>query len=230
MLGALEPRALYVGGNSRNARGKKKLGSHWGGYTNNYIQREALKVVKKFQEKKQVFTQLATSIASDGGVTPILDTSQGDNDTERDGSAIYLDNVQITGYTFSEAQDSANQGSQMLRVLLILDRQPNGTVPTPTDVLEGTGTSSAVNQYVDPQQASERFRVLRDFHLPVDVNRATPFEAYIPLYDTKTEYDSAETGPETNNLFVLTISNIGVGSLETELPRFRWNTKVVYRD
>lgn len=105
----------------------------------------------------------------------------------------------------------------------------NASVPDPTVMLEGTGTPQVVNKYVDPQQASERFRTLRDFRLPVDKNRPSSFEAYIPLYETKTEFESGGTIPINNNIFVLVASNIDVTDT-SDIPRFVWETKVVYRD
>lgn len=209
----------------RNSQARKRLGTSWGGYTGSAVQREALKVIKKMKEKKQHFFQHNSTPDFNGNIQMITNINQGDNDTERDGSAIYLDNLQINGYI------SSNEGSTSAgvigRVLVVLDRQPNGSVTTVSNVLEGSGSANVVNRYIDPQEASKRFRVLRDFKLPVDLNKPTYYDFYCPLYDTKTEYDSGQNIPISNSIFVINVSN----SMDVDgVPNIRWETKVVYRD
>lgn len=200
--------------------------------TSSYVQNEALKIIKRMREKKQKYESSGTpsvGVNDAGTITLLNETNQGDDDTNRDGSAIYLDNIQLNGY-FSPGAPADPPFATVCRVMIFIDRQPNGSAIAPADLLEGTGSAMAVNRFVDAQQASKRIRVLRDKKYVISVNHQMGkyFDFYVPLKELKTEYESGESTPESNAVGVLFISN--VPSETSSTPKVTWESKCVFRD
>jgi len=86
--------------------------------------------------------------------------SLGTDYTNRIGRKITVKSIFIRGYVRTEVSASlgaVNVSSQMVRVIVLLDEQPNGGLPAVTDVLQTSDPAAQLNL-----NNRDRFRVLKD--------------------------------------------------------------------
>ncbi len=86
---------------------------------------------------------------------------QGDDPTDRDGRAYFMQSVMVKGIVFLDIEETAvNPPSDIVvRVLMVHDTQTNGAELTPTDVMNATGLPFLEFRNLD---FTTRFKVLKD--------------------------------------------------------------------
>lgn len=110
-------------------------------------------------EKKYFDTRSAVAVNSATGVvSPSLNLiPQGTSASQRVGNKVTLRNINITLSSFAPISATLGQGDDVLRVILFVDHQCNGTAALPTDILETADYDSFRNM-----AKAERFTVLKD--------------------------------------------------------------------
>lgn len=102
---------------------------------------------------------------STAGVFNLLNgVAQGDDYTNRTGRQIYMDSL---SFLFSAEPNTASTSpnGDILRIILFIDNQANGSTPATTDLLEAAGYLDQYNE-----NNSERFSILLDHMIPLEAN------------------------------------------------------------
>lgn len=164
-----------------------------------YSRRLANGIERKFWD-----VALAWSFDATGEVVQdsLIKIPQGDTQSTRDGLRFTVTSIHIRGYILG----ASDQPSDILRMILYLDRQANGAIAT--EILTAT-TTLAFNDLAN----SSRFLILKDWFVGYNVmasvgNAATFPNQVIPIkYNKKCNIpvfinntDGALTGIKTNNL------------------------------
>lgn len=167
-------------------------------------------------EKKYIDLAQATYTCSTAGsVTYISGTSAGDTDSSRDGRQIFAKSIQVHGIV--QPEDDTTDPCYS-RVLIVLDRQPNGTLATISEIFASPTSTSFMNlNYRD------RFVILAEWSGVIGkVSTAaqsaiagSPTVQHVKLYkdlnDLRITYSgnsSAIADASTNALLLVTIGNI----------------------
>lgn len=112
-------------------------------------------------ELKAVDVEVAPQVNTTGSFNLMNPTVQGTDFVNRIGRKIQMKNFYVRGYVRTEASAGLTTGvntpSQMARMIIFLDNQPNGAVPVVTDLLVDAEPHSHLNL-----NNRDRFRVLVD--------------------------------------------------------------------
>lgn len=153
-----------------------------------------------------------------GTVTALNLVAVGDDNTDRDGRQVHLHSVHIQGVV---RPVDAQSGANFSRLMLIWDSQPNGALPSITDILVSSTSLSGTNL-----NNRERFTILRDKRYEVGGVSDTATQSYtispgmhvineyVKLKGIKTTYSgtTATIGSvSTGALLMVTISNLAAG-------------------
>lgn len=155
-----------------------------------------------------------------GTLIPICIPQTGSDFTNRIGRKIRIRSVFIRGYVSKESgAGTAASGPQLLRMILLVDKQPNGVAATTTEVLKQATSVSQLNL-----NNRERFQVIKDktFILdPFDLSTLTfnrlisPVKVYKKL-NIPVIFNASSTGNisdiNTNALYMMWIGNVAAGS------------------
>ncbi len=97
-----------------------------------------------------------------GATTTVFSPAQGNTLNGRDGNRVVVKSIRFKGslHTTLDADQSTCTTYYQPRIVIFIDRQPNGAVPTVTDVMEATATARPWDL---PNLAfKSRFRILFD--------------------------------------------------------------------
>jgi len=188
-------------------------------------------VVARAGELKGMDTNLDTAIGTiidttntNAGIAVLNLVQPGTGSWNRVGRKIVPSSVRCYGTLTTEFNASATLGNWVgnwIRLIVVWDQQPSGTLPTFADIFGGTvqdGTESS--SVMDPLRYDnmDRFKVLRDVRLTIDPSIAplasgtandlrlqTNFDFMVPLKGVETVY-SGQSAPQT-------IADISTGAL-----------------
>lgn len=109
-------------------------------------------------------------------------TAQGDDDFSRDGNRILLKSININ----SHFQQSGLATSTVVRLLLFIDTQSNGTTPVTSDILQ----SSSIQSNYNHDNVGFRYKILAD--KTINLSSGTAVQKMIQTYrklNFHTQYD-----------------------------------------
>lgn len=169
----------------------------------------------------------------------ILTIPEGNGEEQRVGRKIVIRSIGWRYNVSLPEQVDATQTTDIVRIMLVLDKQCNGAAPAVADVLR-TGAGLTFQSFNNLSNGM-RFTVLHDRVIPINTNagsgrggtdtlafgRKNFNFAFYKKCNIRVEYDnSAATGVITsirsNNLFVLFISKVGLAGVQSKF-RLRFN-------
>ncbi len=167
--------------------------------------KKLLNVERKFKDTKITTTGISTG----GRVDSLVLLSQGDGGSTRDGEQVKFVSILLKYILKIGASASAT----FFRVILVHDKQANGTKASITDYLEDISASDAI---ISPNNLSNkfRFRTLYDrVHSMSGTGNQTIHAKVYKTIDTKVRY-SGNAGDETDlsssNILIMLVSDEGV--------------------
>ncbi len=174
------------------------------------------------------------TITATGNIAPQLFTiPQGDLQSTRDGRKVHLTSVQWQGTIHIDQSVSFNDASDTVRLLMVIDKQTNGSLPAITDLIVNNNWESFKNL-----ENQGRFRVILDKFISVNSMGAQgdgttasflPVEKHFKVFrklSLNIEYNDLSTSGAigtitTNNVVILLISRNANASIESCI-RFRY--------
>lgn len=102
----------------------------------------------------------SSTITRAGTMLHLTNIAQGDGDGQRTGNSIFVRNVGIRFSVLYNAQSGASMTQRVKMMLLIDTQQVGDALPTPSDVLDITGSGSAPLSFLNDQTVG-RFKVLK---------------------------------------------------------------------
>lgn len=156
-----------------------------------------------------------------GGVVALHGCSEGSTSFERNGLSIRTKSIAMH---LKFIINAASTTPQTVRIFLFKDKQPNGTTPSITDVLESVETVSLMNN-----ENTTRFTVLRNWVVDLSPNgKEIHSESFYKKLNYVTKYigsTSAATDIGYNALYL--------GYMSTEAankPTVRYSARIRYID
>lgn len=154
-------------------------------------------------EKKYFDTSGSAGYSSTGSTATLVNMSIGDGAVNRDGQSVKVVSSFLNGY----AQINTSATRSIVRIMLVLDTQPNAAAAAITDVLVSATPESPMLI-----GNASRFKVIRDFRITLSINGSeiVYFKKYTKCgfhvkYNTGTSGTVADI--TTNNLFYIILSN-----------------------
>lgn len=171
-------------------------------------------------ELKRYDENVNSLIDSSGVITALSDMGTGDTINVRDGWSI-LAKYDTAKFTFVM---NASATTTLVRLILFVDTQNNGVLPTVADVLGSADVSSLINP-----KNTQRFTVLYDrrYSMSINANRSIIAKAYKKL-DFHIRYTADASGVASqskNGIFLLAIS-----SEATNTPTLDFHNRIAYYD
>lgn len=147
---------------------------------------------------------------------------QGDDSGQRRGNTLFFRSLSIKCTLSMHSSALASQ----LRIIIFKDKSGIGTVPTPADVLQITGTVNSVNSPLSADRFN-RFSVLYDrkWSLSINGNRCLPIVVNIRRKFKVWYTGASSTDTFTNALYLLTVSNEPTAGTQVSLDgvvRFKY--------
>lgn len=160
-----------------------------------------------------------TAVTTAGGVVLLNDIDQGNDSNNREGRQVKAKQVYIKGYCVG----STNTNDNMMRVMLVLDCDNQGSNPAVSDILTVPGTYHVYSHKNTVNR--KRFVILWDRTYELENGRSEQWEIYKKV-SYKLDYSSATGTDTTNNaLFLVYISNDS-----TNTPEIAYNSRLTYID
>lgn len=160
---------------------------------------------------------------SAGSVVLLNGLATGDDFNSRDGRQIRMKSIQLNMKFNLHASATAT----VVRVLLVLDTQPNAAVATLSGILD-VGSAATVVAFRNLNNR-KRFIILRDWVVKVNTNLPEITREYYHTLDAKTVYNATNGGTiadiETNSLSLWLASDEA-----TNTPTVTYNSRVRFID
>lgn len=115
-------------------------------------------------------TGYITQDASHEAFHPIIALSQGAGPTQRLGEQVSVRSIQM-----NVAFECSATTADLVRIMLVLDRQPNSTLALISDVLSTSGATTINCQSQRKLENRKRFKILLDKRIPTSVSNYTPY-------------------------------------------------------
>lgn len=151
--------------------------------------------------------------------------STGTDETNRDGRSILLKSIYIRSLLIRGAVDS------VCRIIVFIDKAPNGVLPTASDLLTGTSGPGWVLTTLNQDNAGSRFKVIADKMVTLSAGSSTTKEVTIfrklnhhAKYDGITNNISDAT---TGHVFVLYVSNVSAAG---DSPQIQSSYRAMFYD
>lgn len=159
------------------------------------------------------------NIDTTGALTLLNGCARGSDIDEREGREIMMKSIQMRGLINCNA-NAVND--QWARILIVYDRQTNGTVPTPADILNPASIPGMRNL-----ENRKRFKILMDKTYTLNTNytgAATVYDAtnnhhFIEYYrklEHPVTFNSGSAGTvadiSTGSLYMLTLGSVVAGT------------------
>lgn len=166
---------------------------------------------KQKEEWKAITTNLTLNQDSTGSLVLLNGCTRGGDIANREGRQINMRSVEI------KLQDFVTSGTgidQNHRILLVLDKQPNGVAPAIADILDSASTYALRNL-----NNRKRFKILWDKRLQMNAS-GEPFSTklinkYKKFY-IQTTYNAGDVGTiadiATNSLYLIGFGNVAPGA------------------
>lgn len=150
----------------------------------------ALQLIRKFkneEEKKEIVNNKGLNIATattTGSFTDLNSIAQGNTKNTRIGNKVTMESI---AFRLQTKLNTAEANPVTHRVMILMDRRPNGALPAGTDLLE---TDSLFGLYSTAEDVSGRFQVLYDrtITLATGGKEAHFRKIFIPLKGKKASY------------------------------------------
>jgi len=188
------------------------------GYQLNRVERRVKKLMPRLEWKSIDTTQVPTTITTTAAVTNVAAIAQGTGESQRVG-----DKVTLRSWVWRMAvTPNATAGTNFLRMILIRDKQGNGSAPAIADILQSaTNFNSPLNN-----DSGQRLKVLfdRTYTVDTDATGAQTDKMY-RKFKILAEYSAAGTIPITNSLYLVQISDQAVNG-----PSVEWYSRVRFTD
>jgi len=133
----------------------------------NYFDQKIIEAqpLKLFSDGTLAFSEPATAF---NGITCLNEVNQGSAAYNRIGNKIVMRSISVSGqFTATVPTIQA-----MARILVVYDRQTNGTAPVLADILYSDPAGSTEFTSGVNMRNKSRFLVIRDFYLPFDTGQA----------------------------------------------------------
>jgi len=157
--------------------------------------------------------------SGNNAIVPVNVLTQGTGSYERIGRKVYLESIRLKGMARYRSQTNSaalSQSNDML-IRVVLDRQPQGIVPSWDEIFKGIPPSGTPVSYyysdLNPAQTG-RFRVLKEIRLQGfaetiadDNNMCFPIDEYLKLNHLEAIYDCTNATPtiaqnKTNAIYI----------------------------
>lgn len=176
----------------------------------------------------------ADTIDTTGSVTLLNGCARGNDINQREGREITMKSIQIRGAVSANAQATNDQWA---RVMIVYDRQTNGTAPAVTDVISSSGICGMRNL-----ENRKRFKILMDRTYVINANytgAATIYSAcnnhhfleYYRKLDHPVVFNSGSAGAvsdiSTGSLYMIRIGSVTAG---TAAAAITFCSRVRYQD
>lgn len=177
----------------------------------------------KYHDKSQG----ATVTDQDGDVYPLNYVDQGDGDQTRDGSMFRMKSLELK-YLLSLDEDNTTT-PRVIRIMLILDTDPNGSQPSISDFLDQTTRPT-----LSPRNLNNRSRfvfLMDKYHTLSPGGNEVAFRKVFKQLDYKVQFDNATasaTALKKNGLYLCAISN--AGSADLDKPFHSFDSRVRFID
>lgn len=216
----------------RRRRGKRSQSSSSGSWfgTGSKLALAALaaRMVSRWylnSERKHV--DISTTMAPDsanGGIALLNGLSLGTDNDERIGRSVRFTSVHMKCGISLHA--SATQ--TRVRLLLVVDRYPQGVITTPSAIMQ----TSPVPQAFRAWDVSRRYRIIKDVTRVINTDfPETTLNLYVklPYQLGKTKFDNSSAGDITD-IVNGAIYLVGLSDEATNTPTIAYRTRVVYID
>lgn len=151
-----------------------------------------------------------------GALVLVNHLTKGDDYNNRDGRQVRFKSLFLNGRVIMHA--SATHTA--VRMVVFIDKQPNGVVPTATDVLS-TATTNLIDAFRNLNNR-KRFVILKDARYTLNTDYPEKQIKYYKKLDMKTIYDDGDAGTiadiTTNALYVMWISDEGTWVPDVRVP------------
>lgn len=175
----------------------------------------ARRLLAGMMEKKVIDTAAASyAVDTTGSITLINGVAQGSDFTNRTGRKSKMVTVQVAGQLGPTGGTDNSTGCHA-KVFVVFDTQPNGALPTMTDILTASTSDSFMNL-----NNRDRFKVVAQHDValgPFDNTSTTAYSdsaiSLVSIYkkiDVETIYDGTTAGiadVQTGSLLLVTIGN-----------------------
>jgi len=172
-------------------------------------------------EYKTIDTAITNAYETAGTITLLNGTTSSAQETGRDGNVIVGKSGQLRDY-------SRNKVNSLQRMLLVIDRMPNGVLPAITDILMTATIDSLRN--LDNRS---RFNIVYDKVMKLtqttpdaDDNEIVNFTSYYRKMNLKVTYNNTDTGGIDNivsgALYLIQIGTSGTSNASTTNARVRF--------
>lgn len=202
-------------------------------------------------EIKTLDVPLQTDLISTTAVFTLLNLmEEGTSFFNRVGRKIMMKSIRITGGLALSGLAVINANQDYLRVMVVYDRQPNGSAPAISDILQNVdlgGTSSTTSYAGLNMNNSERFLVIQDTRLNIpngyvqSLNEGTAsiidyngtmqnMDRFSKLKGLQTHFKGTAgsiTDVASGALWLVTFGNIAPGTAPYNLI---WNARLRYHD
>lgn len=153
-------------------------------------------------EKKYCDTSVVTVTPNTTGQLVFLNPiATGTDQVTRNGMSVKATSLFVQGSVVKNASAT----SSIVRLLLVMDHDNQGTAPNVTDILDSANVNSQLNQY-----NGKRFQILRDKKLVLDTDEVTKIFKYYMKLGMHLKYGGTTSGSGSardNALYMLLISN-----------------------
>lgn len=173
--------------------------------------------------------------------------AEGTGTFNRVGRRCHMKSLRFTGWIGFTAL-AGNGAGELIRLMIVYDRQPNGSLPAATDVLQSLDQAgnNSTSVYDGLNTANfERFRVLRDIKWSIPdtgvagaagpnqlqtIQASSTVDFFIKLKDLEVHFSG--NGGTITNISTGTIFLLGIGSQAAASAAFRMNyvTRLRYID
>jgi hypothetical protein len=196
----------------------------------------ATKYIMRLINVEEKFFDVTAILNADysGSVVNLSNIAQGTDVSQRDGDSILAQKLTFRGFVIPGATAAKN----FLRMIIFRDMQQDGVDPTPAQVLEVTGSSTAISSPISYFGAygknRHRYQILLDrtYMAALATERSQLFDEWSHTFSQGSHilYD-ATAGADASNregaLFMLLISdNTGVGNT----PGFNYYFRLTFTD
>lgn len=175
----------------------------------------------KNTEYKAIDTTITNAYETAGTITLLNGCGAGDQLSNREGVITTMKSVQIRDY-------STNKVNSLQRIMLVIDKQVNGSMPSITDILDTATVDSLRN--LDNRS---RFNIIYDKVMKLtqttpdaDDNVIVNFTSYYRKMNLKVTYNNDNSadasGMVTNALYLIQIGTSGTANTSTTNARVRF--------
>ncbi len=229
------PRYYGNGGNGYNNNGRyqKKRFYKRGGNSIAYQNKRAIskinKTLKDIEYKFSDTTLNEATLATTGHISLGFTIAQGDNQNQREGRKVRIKSIAWRGRINLVSSTVPAEGTDIVRLMAVHDKQANKALPLITDYLEVASTESFKNL-----ENSGRFRTIWDKTFEINCNGISgdgttsdtaPTEIFFEYYknvDIEIIYDDvASTGVigtiNSNNIVMIVMSELANAGITSEL-------------